>query len=50
MVERDRIIKKGHVGECSGSHSKGRLWKRWIDSVKECLKKRGLASKENVAG
>ena len=31
-----------YVGECAGSHSMGRLQKRWIDSVKECLRKRGL--------
>ena len=28
--------------ECAGSHSVDRQWKRWIDAVKECLKKRGL--------
>ena len=28
--------------ECAGSHSVGRLRKRWIDTVKDCLKKRGL--------
>ena len=41
-MERDRIAKKVYVGECAGSHSVGRLWKRWIDTVKECLKKGGL--------
>ena len=38
----DRITKRVYVGECSGSHSVGRPWKRWIDTVKECLRKRGL--------
>ena len=28
--------------ECAGSHSVGRLRKRWIDTVKDCLKKRVL--------
>ena len=37
-MERDRIAE----GECSGSRSVGRPWKRWIDIVKECLKRRGL--------
>ena len=32
----------GLPGECAGSHSVVRPWKRWIDNVKECLKKRGL--------
>ena len=31
-----------YVGECAGSHSVGRSWKRWIDTVMECLKERGL--------
>ena len=41
-MERDRIAKRVYVRECAGSHSVGRLWKRWIDTVKECLRKRGL--------
>ena len=41
-VEKDRIVKKVYVGECAGSHSVGRLRKRWIETMKECLKKRGL--------
>ena len=44
-----------YVGECAGSHSMGRLQKRWIDTMEEGLKKRGLrfgcqASKKNGAG
>ena len=30
------------VGVCAHSHSVGRPRKRWIDNMKECLKKRGL--------
>ena len=41
-IERDRIAKRIYVGECAGSSSLGRLRKKWIDTVKECLKKRGL--------
>ena len=41
-MERDRIAKRVFVGECAGSLSVGRSRKRWIDTVKECLKKRGL--------
>ena len=41
-MENDRIAKRVYVGELTGSHSVGRPWKRWIDTVKECLKKRGL--------
>ena len=42
QMERDRITKRVYVGECAGSHSVDRLWKRWINTVKECLKKSGL--------
>ena len=41
-MERDRIAKKVYVGECAGNRSVGRPRKRWIDTMKECLKKRGL--------
>ena len=36
------IAKKVYVGECAGCRSVGRPWKRWIDTVKDCLKKRGV--------
>ena len=35
-------VKRIYVGECAGGHSVGRPWKIWNDTVKECLKKRGL--------
>ena len=38
-MKRDRIAKIVYVGECAGSHSV--LWKKWIDTMKECLRKRG---------
>ena len=38
-VERDRIAKRVYLGECAGSRSVDRPWKRWIDTLKECLKK-----------
>ena len=40
-MENDRI-KRVYVGEHAGSRSVGRLWKRWIDTMKDCLRKRGL--------
>ena len=40
--ENDRITKRVYVGECAGNHSVGRPRKRWIDTVKDRLKKRGL--------
>ena len=40
--ENERIAKKVYVGECAGSRSVGRPRKSWIDTVKDCLKKRGL--------
>ena len=41
-MERDRIVKRVYVGECAGIRSVGRTRKRWTDTVKECLRKRGL--------
>ena len=41
-MENDRIAKRVYVGECAGSRSVGSPWKRWINTVKDCLKKRGL--------
>ena len=41
-MENDRLAKRVYVGECAGSRSMGRQRKRWIDTVKDCLKKRGL--------
>ena len=40
---------RGFMWECAGSRLVGCLWKRWIDTVKDCLKKRFgcQASKEN---
>ena len=40
-MENDRIAKRVYVGECAGSRSVGSPRKRWIDTVKNCLKKRG---------
>ena len=39
-MENDRTAKRFYVRDCAGSRSVSR--KRWIDTVKECLKKRGL--------
>ena len=41
-MERDRIANRVYIGECAGNCSVGRPWKRWIDTVKECLKEGGL--------
>ena len=39
-MEKDKISKRVYVGECAGSRSLGRPRKRWIDTVKDCLRKR----------
>ena len=39
------VYRMENVGECAGSHSVGTLytpWRRWIDTVNNCLKKRCL--------
>ena len=41
-MENNRIAKRVYVVECACSRSVGRPRKRWIDAVKDCLKKRGL--------
>ena len=41
-MEIDMIAKRVYVRECAGSRSVGRPRKRSIDTVKDCLKKRGL--------
>ena len=41
-MENNKTAKTEYIGECSGSRSVGRPRKRWVDTVKDCLKKRGL--------
>ena len=41
-MENDKIAKKVYVGEWVGSLSVDRSQKRWIDTMKDCLKKRSL--------
>ena len=41
-MENARIAERFCVGEFAGSCSVGRLQKRWVDIVKEHLKKRSL--------
>ena len=45
-MERYRIAKRVYVGECAGSCSVGRPQKRWIDIVKEYLRKRNLDDRQ----
>ena len=44
-MENARIAKRVYIRDCAGSHSVGRLRKRWIDTVKE-FKKRGFGVKQ----
>ena len=44
--ENDKIAKRFSVGECAGSRSVGTPRKRWIDTVKVCLKRMGLDVKQ----
>ena len=41
-MESNRIAKRVYVEDCTDSRSVGMPWKRWIDNVKECLRKRSL--------
>ena len=38
----ENLMKVFYVGECAGSRNVSMPQKRWIDTVKDCLKKRGL--------
>ena len=51
-INHDKFINRVNRREYAGSRSVGRLWKRWIDTVKECLRNsfRCQARKENGAG
>ena len=40
--ESDRIAKRVYIGECAGNRSMDGSRKRWIDTVKECLRKKRL--------
>ena len=42
LMKNDRITKRVYVRVCAGSRSVGRPQKRWNDTMKDCLKKRGL--------
>ena len=37
-LEKDRIAKRVYVRECAGSRSMGKPRKRWIDTMKDCLR------------
>ena len=41
-MKRDMIAKRVYVGDCASSRLVVRQWKRWIDTMKERLRKRGL--------
>ena len=41
-MENDRIAENIYIGEYAGNRSIGWLRKWWIDTVEDCLKKRGL--------
>ena len=41
-MEKESIVKRVYVGEFAGSRSMSRLQKRWSDTMKDYLKKRGF--------
>ena len=38
-MENDMIAKRVYVGECAGSRLVGRVWKRWIDALRDFKEK-----------
>ena len=45
-MENDWIVKMVYVRKCSGSHSVGRPRKKWINTMKNCLKKRDVDARQ----
>ena len=45
-MENDKIPKRVYVGECADSHLVGQPQKRWIDTMRDCLKKKGSDVKQ----
>ena len=45
-MENDKIRKRVYLVVCVGSRSAVRVQKRWIDTVKDCLRKRDLDVKQ----
>ena len=45
-MESERIDKRVYIGEYAGDRSVGSPRKKWIDTVRECLKKRWLDDRE----
>ena len=45
-MENGRIAKRVYEGECASSRSVGRPWKRWIYTVKDWVRKRGLDARQ----
>ena len=41
-MENDRIAKRVYIRDSAGNHSVCRSRKRWIDTVRDCLKKTSL--------
>ena len=41
-MEKDKIAKRVYLGECGDGRSVGRPRKRWFDTRKDCLRKKGL--------
>ena len=46
FIDLEKIAKRVYVGECGGSRSVGRTRKRYADTVKECLRIRGLVVRQ----
>ena len=49
-MESDGFAKRICVGECAGRRSLDRQRKRWIDTVKDCLRTRALNVRETKRG
>ena len=41
-MKNDRIDKRVYIWECAGGRSVGKSRKSWFDTLKDCLRKRGL--------
>ena len=47
-MKNDRIAKRVYVGECTGSPLVGTPRKRWVDTLKDCLRKKVLDVRQSM--
>src|SRR5678816_4581044 len=47
-MDDSRLVRRMYSGECAGNRPAGRPKEKWIESVKECLKKKNVSLAEAI--